>query len=56
MVKITVYTTARTAVDFVFEEYPFIVILSPESVKKKMKEEIAEFTKINAKLLKALGN
>ena len=56
MVKITVYTTARTAVNFVFEEYPFIVILSPESVKKQMKEEIAEFTKINTKLSKALGN
>lgn len=54
MVRITAYTTAVTAVDFVFTNAPFVTILSPAGAKEEMEKKMALFSSVNKKLLKAL--
>ena len=54
MVKITAYTTEVTAVDFVFQNAPFVTILSPDSAKERMEEKVAMFTSVSKKLQNAL--
>ena len=56
MIKITAYTTWTAAVEFVFNNRPFTVVLSPDNVRTIVEEKIDRFYSTQKKLLEVLTN
>lgn len=54
MVKINAYATMHAMKDFVFQNRPFVIVLSPEDVKMKIAEEVNRFSRFQNELYEVI--